>query len=305
MSNLLQNTHSENQQVADLLHQLFVRLNPQDVEQFYASYHSWALQQHIEHLRKRMCTLYHQIAENMEQLQRVSPSPIASAALAQLQAHGIDDIDLLDRMLERGDTWIDHTLQLLEQCKRLNVIQGTYTQWCEHALEGAYDWVESIDDSHTPAHMLLTDEDSLRVADTEQVMPPPEVTEEQLLQKLMSEDETEKYPVLRPIAKPPKITRPLAEATSETTNMQPTSPEVIAVEKNHRAPIAIKEEIPAQHVTEVPAIAEKMPAATQAPITISKREEPMFMMRETKNKPQRQRSWLQRLLITIWQTIIS
>lgn len=305
MNDLLQSTHLENQHLADLAHQLFLRLDPQSVEQFYASYHSWVLQQRIELLRKRICALQHQIAENIEQLQRVSPSPIAHAALAQLQAHGVDDIDLLDRMLERGDTWIDHTLQLLEQCKRLNVIQGTYAQWCEHALEGAYDWVESIDDAYAPAHMP-PDEDSPRVANAQQVMPPSAVTEEQLLQKLMSEDETEKYSAIRPIAHPPKITRLLSASVSETTDLQPTSPEILAAEENSTAPIATKEEISTQPIIRATALAEEPTTnnIAEVPIAITKREEPTAMMRETKNTPQRQRNWLQRLLITIWQVIL-
>jgi hypothetical protein len=123
--------------------------------------------------------------------------------------------------------------------------------------------------------MPPSDEDALRVADTEQVIPMSEVTEEQLLQKLMSEDETEKYPAIRHSTPSSKITRPLVETTNVMTDIQPTLQEVIEEQENSTAPIAI----------------------------IKKEEEPTVIMRETKNKPQRQYNWLQRLLATIWQTI--
>ena len=93
-----------------------------------------------------MQELEQQIVENEALLKAVSPSVIALAALSQFRASGVDDIDLLDSMLERGDEWLDHTLQLFERCERMDMLQGNATQWCTHALEGAYDWIESMGD---------------------------------------------------------------------------------------------------------------------------------------------------------------
>jgi hypothetical protein len=104
---------------------------------------------------------------------------MALATLVRLQASGVSDIDLLDSMLERGEAWLDHTLQLLEECERLNVIGGDYTRWCQLALEGAYDWITS----------MLEAGPSLPAA-VQPSNPGEEATEELLLQKLMSDDET-------------------------------------------------------------------------------------------------------------------
>ncbi len=159
---------------------IFEQLDAADVEQFYKSYHHWSLQQRIEILQVQNKVLQQAIADNDELLQQVCPSPIALASLAQFQASGVNDIDLLDRMLERGEDWLDHTIQLLRHCEELNVIGDNYTQWCEHALEGAYDWIESMDGSAENDAASL-DADAPQRADT--------ATEAQLLQRLMSEDE--------------------------------------------------------------------------------------------------------------------
>jgi hypothetical protein len=162
---------------------IFARLDASDVEQFYKSYHLWSLQQRIGILRIETDALQQAIVENDRLLQQVHPSPIALASLAQLQASGVNDIELLDRMLERGEDWLDHTIQLLRHCEELDVIGGNYTQWCENALEGAYNWIESMSESANDAPAAGA-------------QPKADIaTEEQLLQKLMSEDEqAEKLP---------------------------------------------------------------------------------------------------------------
>ncbi len=163
---------------------IFARLDVADVEQFYKSYHLWSLQQRIEILRIEAEALQQAIVENDRLKQQVRPSAIALASLAQFQATGVNDTDLLDRMLKRGEDWLDHTIQLLRHCEELDVIGGNYTQWCENALEGAYEWIESMNDSANET----APGDAQPKADI--------ATEEQLLQKLLSEDEqAEKLPV--------------------------------------------------------------------------------------------------------------
>ncbi len=156
---------------------IFAQLAVSDVEQFYKSYHLWSLQQRIGILQIETEALQQAIVENDRLLQQVRPSAIALASLAQFQASGVNDINLLDRMLERGEDWLDHTIQLLRHCEELDVIGGNYTQWCENALEGAYDWIESMNES-------ANDPPSVDAQPKEDI-----ATEEQLLQKLMSEDE--------------------------------------------------------------------------------------------------------------------
>ncbi|HEV2660691.1 MAG TPA: hypothetical protein VGU68_08795 [Ktedonobacteraceae bacterium] len=171
---------------------IFARLDAADVEQFYKSYHLWSLQQRIGILRIEAEALQQAIVENDRLQQQVRPSAIALASLAQFQASGVNDTDLLDRMLERGEDWLDHTIQLLRHCEELDMIGGNYTQWCENALEGAYEWIESMNESAAPPLAAPTPD-----AQPLDAQPSTEIaTEEQLLQKLMSEEEqAEKLPV--------------------------------------------------------------------------------------------------------------
>ncbi len=168
------------------LDQLFRRLKAQDIEQFYMAYQLWSQRQQIEQLQLQMLSLQRKIDENAASMKQFQPSAVALASLAQLQACGVEDTDLLDRMLERGEEWLDHSIELLERCEQLDLIGGDYTQWCEHALEGAYDWIDSMTDPN------LQEVDAASSEQQEStVVNMTEVTEEQLLRKLMSEDEDE------------------------------------------------------------------------------------------------------------------
>src|SRR5690242_19724672 len=115
-----------NQQAAQSGHEditaLFASLNPQDVEHFYQSYQRWNIQPRIQMLHTEIAELQQAIARNTELMDQCHISPVAQATLAQFQANGVNDLDLLDRMLERGDDWLDHTMHLLEQCERLDII---------------------------------------------------------------------------------------------------------------------------------------------------------------------------------------
>ena len=207
---------------------VFQRLEPREVEQFYKSYHFWLLQRRIDTLYTEASAIQQAIIDNNTLMQQIPLSTIALASLAQLQASGVNDLNLLDRMLERGETWLDHTMQLLEHCEKLDVIQGDYTQWCEHALEGAYDWITSMEATEA-INQPENDAETLAIHDEQQATLHT-ATEEQLLQKLMDDDEaTEKITSLNflfaeveetPLASPTrKITQPLdqIEQTPPTT----------------------------------------------------------------------------------------
>src|SRR5579884_4030717 len=173
-----QENFSPHNVISPQVNALFEQLNPQDVEQFYQEYQLWTTQRHIAQLNAQIAELQQQRNQNAACMQHVQPSSIALSVLAQLQAHGVEDIDLLDRMLERGDEWLDHTMDLLTRCEALDMIQGDYTRWCEHALEGAYDWIDSMTGAQTqPEEPITTDETTI------------EETEALLLHKLMSDEE--------------------------------------------------------------------------------------------------------------------
>src|SRR5260370_7171224 len=114
-----------------IVDEIFARLSQHDIEQFYASYQRWHLQQQVATLQTQIDALQLQILENTEHMQEVHPSAISLATLARLQAHGVSGIDLLDRMLERGASWLDQTIQPLAYSLQLhNSISHHYTQFC-------------------------------------------------------------------------------------------------------------------------------------------------------------------------------
>ena len=124
---------------------VFAQLHPQAVEEFYTGYQQWNLQQRIAELRQRIGTVREQQADNEQRMQQAQLSPIELAALARLQSNGVSDIELLDTMLERGETWLDQTMQRLNYCEQFDdFISDDYTQWCRRALEGAFDWIDSL-----------------------------------------------------------------------------------------------------------------------------------------------------------------
>lgn len=123
---------------------IFATLSPSEVEQFAAAYRQWFLQQRIVEIRARITATQEQIAENERRLRQVTPSPLALASLARLQASGVSDTDTLDRLLERGETWLDETMQRLDYCEQFdNFLSEDYTGWCKLALDGAFDWIDT------------------------------------------------------------------------------------------------------------------------------------------------------------------
>ncbi len=120
-----------------------------------------------------------------------------SHSLALLQSHGVNDPDLLDRMFERGEEWLDSTMQRLAYCEQMDFIQDdNYTQWCEHALEGAYNWIGSIHLHDVSAPPLFPEAEPSDGQDANNAELPPS-TEEMLLHKLMSEDVAEDESTLK------------------------------------------------------------------------------------------------------------
>lgn len=126
----------------------FAQLRDQEIEQFYAHYQLWVIQRRVPLLEDEIEALRTHIDENQQLMQALRPSAVAQAVLARLQANGVSDTELLDQMLERGEDWLDHTMQRLDYCEQVeDFIQGDYTQWCTHSLEGAYDWIDTVRDS--------------------------------------------------------------------------------------------------------------------------------------------------------------
>lgn len=201
------------------LNALFTQLNPGHIEQFYQSYQLWTLQQKHMALLTHIATLQQKIVEHTEQMQGLAPSALALASLTQLQACGVEDIDLLERMLERGEVWLDHTIQLLRCCEQLGVIGSNCTEWCEHALEGAYDWIASIGEDADETSTTLAKIEKTDINAIEDIS--PQITEELILQKLMSDNEEVNETEEVPVVEVARITQPLSVSNLISLELQP------------------------------------------------------------------------------------
>jgi hypothetical protein len=214
------------------LHEIFSQLNPRDVEQFHKGYQLWSLQQLQEALINQIEHVRQKSAENLTEMARIAPSALSLANLAQLQACGVDDIELLDTMLTRGEDWLDHTIQLLERCERLDLIGGDYTEWCQHALEGAYDWLDSMNENgpeaaENPEATMRVDEDTQANEGLTELSP---ATEELLLQKLMSEEGDDDVTATMPALRPGRITQPLPPLEEPAAIIEVAQPEIVEVQ---------------------------------------------------------------------------
>ncbi len=216
---------------------LFSQLDAQQVETFYKSYQHWQLEQQDAGLQEQLATLEQQIVDNHVLMQLTQPSPIALATLTRLQSYGVEDVDLLDSMLERGDTWLDHTLQLLEQCERLDVIHGNYTEWCQHALEGAYEWLDSMPENEVAQDAQAVHEQGVQAEISD------DTTEALLLQKLMSEDETVKVPAIMPTSVPTD-SYTIPSILSYPTTIETHSTDPVQAQEDIPVPAAPIHEIP-------------------------------------------------------------
>lgn len=214
------------------INHIFANLQPHDVEQFYAVYQQWLRQRTIANLQAQIASLRNQIAENNLRIQQVQPSPLALSALARLQSNGVTDLDLLDHMLDQGEAWLDSAMQHLDYCEQLDFIRGNYTEWCEHALEGAYDWIDSmqeLDASNAAGDADAANNDKISTASSadpqtgEQLN---EATEEIFLQKLMSEgdvsllDTPQEIAIVSSTAQVEALVAPIPLEEQNTAHMQ-------------------------------------------------------------------------------------
>jgi hypothetical protein len=188
------NAHDDKAALEERFAEVFSHLREQDIEQFYAHYQLWVLRRRLPLLEKQLDALREHLAENQRAIESLRPSALALAVLVRLQSNGVNDTDVLDLMLDRGEDWLDRMMQRLDYCEQVeDFIQGDYTQWCVRSLEGAYDWIDSLLGS-------IQEDNGRREVSSEG----DAATEELLLQKLRQDDEkamleiTLKQPAIRP-----------------------------------------------------------------------------------------------------------
>jgi hypothetical protein len=205
---------------------IYAKLPRQDVEEFYAGYQQWILQQHMTELRDAIVGLRQQIEENAELMRQAQPSAIELATLARLQANGVSDIGLLDRMQERGEAWLDATMQRLDYCEQLDdFLSDDYEQWCRHALEGAYDWIDSLRRQAGDEAAVIAV--SSPTAGAENTL--TEATEELLLSKLTDDEGKDEDSLLEVTLKRPAI-MPVELQERSSEDIEPARSEQILLE---------------------------------------------------------------------------
>lgn len=281
----------------DELNSLFAQLNPLDVEQFYTAYQLWSTRQRIQTLQAQIDDIQRDIVENTAHLEQVHPPALALATLARLQSHGVSASAVLDRMLERGEAWLDRTVQRLEYCEKLDVISGDYTKWCEHALEGAYDWIDSmlrqeaVDASsaqpacsETPIQEYHESIEQEETSENNELL--GELTEELFLQKLMSDDLED--------AEEAEDAAALLESTLKINAFsQPTKQEIVPDAENAQPAQSELNELPteqetgAEAVESTPLLAETRAEHTEVTgMTVEQPEEQQPVLQQIEDRPE-------------------
>jgi hypothetical protein len=298
---------SARQSHLEQLSQIFSRLTSQDVEQFYADYQRWSLYQQVAAAQQRLAALHQQMAENAAQIERVRPSAIALATLTRLQASGVEDIDLLDRMLERGEDWLDRTIQRLEYCEQQGVIRDDYEEWCRHALEDAFDWLDTLQSatSETAPLPLETAPPSL-TSDGQPSL--DKATKELLLQKLMSEEAEETEETTLKIATVQPANDVGAQFIAPAAGPSDAAMPAETVGAQFIAPVAgLGGDVPTDAINHAPASQETIGTQSIAPVAemgggeAHERDPTSTEPKKQEETAPRRPHFLRRLLLTLWR----
>ncbi|HET9112148.1 MAG TPA: hypothetical protein VFN78_15060 [Ktedonobacterales bacterium] len=106
------------------------------------SYMAWYVTRVTQSLDETMSGLRSELRDNDAKEASYRPSPSELSAIERLQRSGVTGVDLLDRMVEQGEDWLVLTMRRLDHFERTGLAPKDYSTWCEHALSGAYDWID-------------------------------------------------------------------------------------------------------------------------------------------------------------------
>jgi hypothetical protein len=112
------------------------------MQQVSDSYMAWYVDRVTRQLDDTMASLRSELRDNDQKEASYRPSPQELEAIERLQRSGVTGVDLLDRMVEQGDEWLGVTMRRLDHFERTGLAPKDYSTWCEHALSGAYDWID-------------------------------------------------------------------------------------------------------------------------------------------------------------------
>lgn len=105
-------------------------------------YMAWYVTRVTQSLDETMSSLRSELRDNDAKEASYCPSPSEQSAIKRLQTSGVTGIDLLDRMVEQGEDWLTLTMRRLDHFEKTGLAPKDYSTWCEHALGGAYDWID-------------------------------------------------------------------------------------------------------------------------------------------------------------------
>lgn len=123
--------------------QLYERIPLEAMQQVADSYIAWYVQKVTQELDAKIASLRSQLEQNDKEEARLKPSPAELDAMRRLQNNKVTEVDLLDRLMEKGEEWLVLTMHRLDYFERAGLAPHDYPAWCEHALGGAYDWIDA------------------------------------------------------------------------------------------------------------------------------------------------------------------
>src|SRR5215475_9649274 len=121
---------------------LYEQIPLEAMQQVSDSYLSWYVDRVTRQLDEVMAGLRSELRENDAKEASYCPTPHEQEAIERLKRSGVTGIDLLDRMVEQGEDWLSVTMRRLDHFERTGLAPKDYSTWCEHALSGAYDWID-------------------------------------------------------------------------------------------------------------------------------------------------------------------
>src|SRR5271165_1287280 len=122
--------------------QLYAQIPLEAMQQVSDSYMAWYVERVTRELDETIAGLRAELRENDAHEASFRPSPAELNAIERLQRDGVTSVDLLDRMVEQGEVWLTVTMHRLDHFERTGLSPKDYSTWCEHALSGAYDWID-------------------------------------------------------------------------------------------------------------------------------------------------------------------
>ena len=122
--------------------QLYAQIPLEAMQQVSDSYMAWYVERVTRELDETIAGLRTELRENDSHEASFRPSPAELNAIERLQRAGVTSVDLLDRMVEQGEEWLTITMRRLDHFENTGLAPKDYSVWCEHALGGAYDWID-------------------------------------------------------------------------------------------------------------------------------------------------------------------